>query len=140
MTLLPSFSFDLEGGRLSDPLLSVLGLNPWLVHSAVGMFVPIYQGGALRAQIKIATAQQEQSVAYFGGVALKAFAEVEVALTNERLLAERLPYMENAVLITRKPFGWPTSGIRAGTMDLLSVLQLEESADSESSRSNHIAK
>jgi hypothetical protein len=44
LALLPNFSFDLEGGRLSDPLLSVLGLNPWLIHSVVGMFVPIYQG------------------------------------------------------------------------------------------------
>jgi outer membrane protein, multidrug efflux system len=32
LALLPSFSFDLEGGRLSDRLLSVLGLNPWLLH------------------------------------------------------------------------------------------------------------
>ena len=89
--LLPSFSLNLEGGRLSDPLLSVLGLNPWLVHAAAGMFVPIYEGGALRAQIKIATAQQEQSIAHFGGIALRAFAEVEVALTNEQLLDESLP-------------------------------------------------
>ncbi len=126
LTLLPSFSFDLEGGRLSDPLLSVLGLNPWLVHSAVGMFVPIYQGGALRAQIKIATANQEQSIAYFGGVALRAFYEVEVALTNERLLAERLPYMENAVLSHTEAVRVANLRYTAGTMDLLSVLQLEQ--------------
>src|SRR4029077_7777089 len=97
LALLPSFSFTVEGGRLSDPLLSVLGLNPWLIHAVAGMFVPIYQGGALRAQIKIATAQEQQSVAYFGGVALTAFAEVEMVLTNEQLDDQRLPYAENAV-------------------------------------------
>lgn len=126
LALLPTFSLDLEGGRLSDPLLSVLGLNPWLLHSAVGMFVPVYQGGAMRAQIRIATAQQEQSIAYFGGVALRAFDEVEVGLTNERLLAERLPHTENAVLSHTEAVRVANLRYTAGTMDFLSVLQLQE--------------
>jgi len=126
LALLPSFSFNLEGGRLSDRLLSVLGLNPWLMHSVVGMFVPIYEGGALRAQIKIATAAQDQAVAHFGGVALKAFDEVEVALTNEQLLAERFPHTENAVLDHTEAVRVAELRYRAGSMDLLSVLQLQE--------------
>jgi multidrug efflux system outer membrane protein len=126
LALLPSFSFNFEGGRLSDQLLSVLGLNPWLIHSTVGMFVPIYQGGALRAQIRIATAQQDQAVAHFGGVALNAFDEVEVALTNERLLAEQLPHIENAVVDHTEAVRVAELRYRAGSMDLLSVLQLQE--------------
>jgi len=126
LALLPDFSFTLKGGRLSDPLLSVLGLNPWLIHSAVGMFVPIYQGGALRAQIKIATAGQERSIAYFGGVALRAVDEVEVALTNERLLEERLPQTENAVRDHTEAVLVANLRYKAGNMDLLSVLQLQE--------------
>jgi outer membrane protein, multidrug efflux system len=126
LALLPSFTLNLEAGRLSDPLLSVLGLNPWLVHSAVGMFMPIYEGGALRAQVKIATGQQQQSIAHFGAVALRAFDEVEVALTNERLLAERLPHGENAVLEHTEAVRVANLRYKAGTMDFLSVLQLEE--------------
>jgi multidrug efflux system outer membrane protein len=126
LALLPSFSFDLEGGRLSDRVLSVLGLNPWLMHSVVGMFVPIYEGGALQAQIRIATAQEDQAVAHFGGVALNAFDEVEVALTNERLLAEQLPHIENAVLDHTEAVRVAELRYRAGSMDLLSVLQLQE--------------
>jgi outer membrane protein, multidrug efflux system len=126
LALLPSFSFDLEGGRLSDRLLSVLGLNPWLMHSVIGMAVPIYEGGALRAQIRIATAQQDQAVAHFGGVALKAFDEVEVELTNERLLAERLPHTEGAVVDHTEAVRVAELRYKAGSMDLLSVLQLQE--------------
>lgn len=126
LALLPSFSLNLEGGRLSDQLLSVLGLNPWLVHGAIGMLVPIYEGGALRAEIRIATAQQDQAVAHFGGVALKAFDEVEVALTNERLLAERVSHIENAVLDHTEAVRVAELRYRAGSMDLLSVLQLQE--------------
>src|SRR5208282_2115160 len=98
---------------------------PWLIHSAVGMFVPIYEGGALRAEVKIATAEEERSVAHFGGVALKAFDEVEVALTNERLLAERLPYTESAVRDHREAVRVADLRYKAGTMDFLSVLQLQ---------------
>ncbi len=127
LALLPQFTFSLEGGRLSDPLLSVLGLNPWLLHTALGMLVPIYDGGALRAQIKIATAQQEQCVANFGSVSLRAFAEVEVALTNEELLAKRLPYVESAVLDHSEAVRVAEVRYKAGSMDLLSVLQLQES-------------
>lgn len=126
LALLPDFSFTLKGGRLSDPLLSVLGLNPWLIHGAVGMFVPIYEGGALRAEIKIATAQEEESLAYFGGVALRAFDEVEVALTNEQLLGERLPHTENAVRDHTEAVRVANLQYKAGSMDLLSLLQLQE--------------
>ena len=126
LALLPAFSFTVEGGRLSDPLLSVLGLNPWLIHSVAGMFVPIYQGGALHAQIKIATAQQEQAIASFGGVALRAFAEVEVALTNEQLLDQRLPHLEDAVRDHTEAVRVANLRYKAGSMDLLSVLQLQD--------------
>jgi len=126
LALLPSFSFTLEGGRLSDPLLSVLGLNPWLIHAVAGMFVPIYQGGALHAQIKITNAQEEQSVAYFGGVALTAFAEVETALTNEQLYGQRLPYAEDAVRDHSEAVRVANLRYKAGSMDLLSLLQLQE--------------
>ncbi len=127
LALLPNFTLNIEGGRLSDPLLSVLGLNPWLIHSAIGMVLPVYEGGALRAQIKIATAQQEQSVASFGNVSLKAFGEVEVALTNEELLASRLPYIESAVRDHSEAVRVASLRYKAGSMDLLSVLQLQES-------------
>jgi outer membrane protein, multidrug efflux system len=125
LALLPSFPLNLEGGRLSDPFLSVLGLNPWLVHGTIGMLVPIYSGGALRAEVKIATAQQEQSIAYFGSVSLRAFDEAEVALTNEQLLAKRLPYAESAVGEHSEAVRVANLRYKAGSMDFLSVLQLQ---------------
>jgi outer membrane protein TolC len=79
---------------------------------------------------------QEQSIAHFGGVALRAFDEVEVELTNERLLAERLPYTENAVLTHAEAVRVANLRHTAGTMDFLSVLQLEEGQIPESSRSH----
>ena len=89
------------------------------------VYVPVYQGGSLVAKIKIATAQQQQAVAGYGNVALTAFREVENALTSERLLAERIQFQQSevhdriaAVCIAKLLYN-------AGSIDLLSVLQLQ---------------
>lgn len=104
----------------------MLRLNPWLVHSAVGMFVPIYQGGALIAQIKIATAQEEQAIAGYGSSILRAFYEVEVSLTNEALLAQRLGIEEKGLADRAEAVRISRIRYVAGAMDMLSVLQLQE--------------
>ena len=125
LALLPSITLTADGGRLDDRLLSLLNLNPTLFHTAVQIYVPIYQGGALRAQIKISSAQQEQALAAYGSAALNAFREVEIALNNEGLLGERLAYQRaaekdrgDAVRIGRIKY-------EAGVIDMLSLLQLQ---------------
>lgn len=37
---LPSFALNFEGGRINDPLLSLLRLNRWFYHASLGMSVP----------------------------------------------------------------------------------------------------
>jgi len=126
LALYPNLSLNVVGGHFGDLLLAAQGLNPWLFHSAIGMFVPIYQGGALRAQVRIATAQQEQAVAHYGSVSLAAFEEVETALNKENLLSQRLPFEENAVRDRTEAFRLGEIKYRYGTTDLFSVLQLQQ--------------
>ena len=125
LALRPDITLTAEGGRVSDRLLDVLLLNPILFRSALQVFVPIYQGGALRAGIKIATAQQAQALAAYGSAALNAFREVEIALTNEALLAEYLKYEQDAVRDRAEAVRIATVKYKAGATDLLSVLQLQ---------------
>jgi outer membrane protein, multidrug efflux system len=66
------------------------------------------------------------ATAGLASIIIAAFDEVEVALTNEQLLAERFPYMENAVLTHTEAVRVAELRYRAGNMDLLSVLQLQE--------------
>ena len=126
LALLPSFSLNLDGGKLSDNLLSVLQVNPWMFAASVGMYVPIYTGGALRAQIKIATAQQQAAVSAYGSAALRAFREVENGLMNESLIAQRLQFDQDGLRDTIEAVRIARIQYQAGLMDLLSVLQLEE--------------
>ena len=125
LALLPSFRLGVEGGRLENNVLSLLQLNPWLLHSAIGMSVPVYTGGELRARIRIATAEQQAAVASYGSSVLLAFKEVENALTNEGLLAQALQYSEAAMQDRSEAVRISRIQYTAGATDLLSVLQLQ---------------
>lgn len=125
LALLPDFSLSLAGGRLGDPVLSLLRLNPWMATAAVGASIPIYEGGALRAQVKIATAKEAQAVAHYGSAVLKAFHETESALANEQLLAKRVPLNQDAVNSRTEAVRIATVQYKAGLRDLLWVSNLQ---------------
>ena len=125
LALRPDFSMSLVGGRIGDPVLSLLRLNPWFASAALGASVPIYEGGALRAEVKIATAQQAQAVARYGSVVLTAFREVENAIANEHLLAQRLPLDQGATQARGEAVRIATVQYVAGRRDLLWVSNLQ---------------
>jgi multidrug efflux system outer membrane protein len=91
----------------------------------MGMSVPIYQGGALRAQVRIATEVQRQAVAHYGAVLLRAFKEVETALTEEDLLSHRFPFETHAVQDRSEAVRLAEIKYRYGTADLFLVLSLQ---------------
>ncbi|MFO0826699.1 MAG: efflux transporter outer membrane subunit [Phycisphaerales bacterium] len=125
LALLPTISVSLGGGRLDDQVLSLLRLNPWLASAGIGVSIPIYEGGSLQAQIKIATAQQVQAVARYGRVVLTAFREVEGAVANEESLASRLPLGVAANRDRIEAVRIATEQYRGGKRDLLWVSNLQ---------------
>jgi NodT family efflux transporter outer membrane factor (OMF) lipoprotein len=125
LALLPDFSISLAGGRLGDQVLSLLHLNPWLVSAGIGVSIPIYEGGALKAKVEIATAQQAKAIASYGAVALAAFREVENSLANERLLALQLPLDQKSLDDRTEAVRIATVQYKAGRRDLLWVAQLQ---------------
>ncbi|MGC2529084.1 MAG: TolC family protein [Candidatus Acidiferrum sp.] len=125
LALLPNIVLTGEGGRLDDRFLSLLNLNPTLFHSAVQIYVPIYQGGALRAQIKISSAQQEQALAAYGSAALNAFRDEEISLYNDNMLGKRLAYQQAAGKDRSDVVRLGRIKYEAGVIDMLSLLQLE---------------
>ncbi len=97
-----------------------------MVTAAIGVSIPIFEGGALRAQVEIATARQAEAVARYGSIVLTAFREVENALANEQLLASE------PAATTRARVGDRTETVRiatvqymAGRRDLLWVSNLQ---------------
>jgi len=110
---------------VGDQVLSLLHLNPWLATAGIGVSIPIYEGGALRAKVEIASAQQAQAVAAYGTVALTAFREVEDSLANEQLLALQLPLEQQAFDDRSAAVRIASIQYKAGRRDLLWVAQLQ---------------
>ena len=125
LALLPDFSISFVGERLGDHLIRQLKLSPWLASAAIGMAIPIFEGGALRVQVKIATAQQAQAVASYGSIVLNAFREVEDVLASEQILEKRLGYEQRALVDRNAAVQLAIVQYQAGRRDLLWVEQLQ---------------
>ena len=96
-----------------------------MASAAIGVSIPIFEGGALRARVEIATARQAEAVARYGSVVLTAFREVENALANEQLLAASLPFDESALGDRTEAVRIATVQYLAGRRDLLWVSNLQ---------------
>ncbi|GGG43220.1 TolC family protein [Bizionia arctica] len=128
LNMLPSFSLNLGGGLLSDNILSLLQLNPLVFAGGIGMSVPIYTGGRLKAQLQIATIEQQQAVLNYGIVMLNAFKEVETYLVSEDLIAKRIPFQQAILDDRNETVKFAELKYEMGQIDLLSVIQIKNKA------------
>jgi outer membrane protein TolC len=111
---LPRFSLTVGAG-IGDTISSL----------GAGLVAPLYTGGAIEAQLDGATASQQAAIAAYGAAALNAFEEVETALTNERLLAEREGFLKNIVSNEFKAYEIEQIRYEEGATDILSVLLIQ---------------
>jgi NodT family efflux transporter outer membrane factor (OMF) lipoprotein len=107
---LPRFSLT-AGAGLGDAISSL----------AAGVVAPLYTGGAIEAQLDGATASQQAAIAAYGVTVLNAFEEVETALTNEQLFAEREQFLVDVVANDFEAFKIEMIRYEEGATDLLSV-------------------
>lgn len=63
------------------------GVTQWGLGGTV--LVPIFQGGALLAQVDVQKANQKAALAFYASTALNAFTDVERALSNEKGLTQQ---------------------------------------------------
>jgi outer membrane protein TolC len=121
---LPSIKLTANFGVLGS---DVLALKPSLSNPFGGiggaLLAPIYQGGEIKANIEIRTAQQKQVVAEYARVVLNAIVDVENALDNVVTLVEREKYLILAVKSNQKAFTLEEHLFEIGKTDLRSVTQ-----------------
>ncbi len=124
---LPSIGLT-AGAGASSGLASLTG-NGGFFNIGANFFAPIFDGGQRKADVKIATADQEQALAAYGQTALRAFKEVEDALTAESTLARRESLQQSAVTDTQEALRLRQIEADAGKADILTVLQLKTKLD-----------
>ena len=122
---LPRIGLSLTGGRSSSELIDLVGADQNFWSAATNFVLPIDIGGGLQAQVEINTAEQEAAVAAYGQVALRAFGEVEQALSNESLMAEREAFLSSVVEDNTRAYEASKTQYDVGKIDLLSLLQMQ---------------
>ena len=121
----PRFSLTTGGGTATDSLLSLLNGN-YAVWSLLGNLVqPIFQGGRLRRQVDIARSRSEEALEIYTDAVLKAFGEVETALSVESLLHDRLGELEESIAEARAARKQARLRYRHGQGSVLTVLEAE---------------
>jgi outer membrane protein, multidrug efflux system len=122
---LPSLTLTGAGGYTTDAILQTLRYEPWLWTTAGNVLAPIYTGGYLQAQVKIADQNQKAARAHYGQTVLQSLDDVEVALTNERYLKDEQKDATDALKSTEDALSLAKIKYNVGQTDLSPVLQLE---------------
>lgn len=89
-------------------------------------FVPLYQGGALRAQVELRTAEQKEAVALFGSRVLVALRDVENSLAASAILSQRVDILGQVVADQLKTLELEQDSYRVGRSDMRAVQQQQQ--------------
>ncbi len=123
--LYPDLTLTGSIGLRGDELSSFFGSTHLFGAVAGDIMVRLFQGGRLRANIKLQEAEVREMAAAYAGNVLTALAEVETALSNGRYLSEQLDHLEDRLQNTRTAAQRLTEQYRSGLVPLLDVLAVE---------------
>jgi NodT family efflux transporter outer membrane factor (OMF) lipoprotein len=122
----PQIQLTATTGVQSAALAALFGPGAWYYTLAAGLTQPLFDGFLLESQLKQAKGVQLQYLQAYRKAVLSAFADVEKALValSQTTLQERLQI--EAVNNSRKAFDVSETQLRAGTVNLITVLQTQQ--------------
>jgi multidrug efflux system outer membrane protein len=118
---LPRISLTAGGSNVSSDLLVLKDQSSPIWSLGANLIAPIYQGGALQAQVEIRTAEQKVAVADYARAGQKAFGEVESALSAESNLREREAILTATIRDSEQALELTRIQYRVGSIDLRTV-------------------
>ena len=120
---LPRISLTAGGSSVSSSLLELKDTSNPIWGVGANLLAPIYQGGALRAQVEIRSAEQKQAVAEYARTGQRAFGEVENALAADNALRERDDILATGIRDNERALELAQIQYRVGAIDLRGVEQ-----------------
>jgi NodT family efflux transporter outer membrane factor (OMF) lipoprotein len=122
---LPRIALTGYGGHSTSELLRLANVSPVFWTIAANFLAPIFTGGALKAAVDQATAEQQTALFMYGQTALRAFSEVESTLASEQLLGEQQRYLEAVLSEDTEALRLGRLRYDLGAADLFYVLELQ---------------
>ena len=120
---LPAIALTTGVSSISSDLFVLKDRDNPVWNLGASLLMPVFRGGALKTQVEIRTAEQKQAVAAYAQVGLRAFGEVESALSAEIAAKEREQILTQTLADSRRAFEIVTTQFKVGSTDLRFVTQ-----------------
>lgn len=125
--LLPQVQLTAQGGLQTGVLSKLLRPESALYSLAAGLTQPIFDGGQLRAGLALSQAQRRELLETYRKAVVSALTDVETALIAARESAAREVGQARALASARRAFALSEERLRAGTIDLATLLSAQQS-------------
>lgn len=122
---LPKISLTGSLGGAGANLADMINPANMAWNAISSLMFPIFDGGRLDAQIDAASASQKQALAAYQKTALKAFGDIETALSNETIFRRRANILRIAYTEARSAENIGMETYKSGEGNLLDVQQLQ---------------
>ena len=120
---LPSISLTASVSDISSDLFVLKNSDNPVWSAGASLLQPVFNAGALQTQVRIRTAEQKQSIAEYGQIGARAFAEVEEALSAEFAASRREAVLARAVAENQTALEFGRQRFKVGSGDLRAVSQ-----------------
>jgi outer membrane protein, multidrug efflux system len=116
--MLPQITLNLNFGYFESDILELKeGYENPSGGAGARLLAPIFRGGALRANVRIRTLQQEEALASYAGTALRALSDVENAIAGGRFLDARVKALRDAYGEQKRALDLTETSLRVGRAD-----------------------
>nr|VFK50059.1 MAG: efflux transporter, outer membrane factor (OMF) lipoprotein, NodT family [Candidatus Kentron sp. TC] len=122
---LPSISLTASGGTASGELRDLLRPDSLAWSLLGGLTQPLWDAGRLSANVEIARADRQRASAEYALATLRAFREVESALTAEVLLANQEAALNVAAQEAKAAVALAMEEYRQGLSDIVTLLSTQ---------------
>jgi outer membrane protein, multidrug efflux system len=120
---LPAISLTGGVSAISSDLFILKDRDNPVWNFGAGLLMPVFRGGALKTQVQIRTAEQKEAVAAYASVGLRAFGEVENALSAENAAREREQILTQTLADNQRAYDVVQTQFKVGSTDLRYVSQ-----------------
>lgn len=121
----PSISLTGAGGYQSAALASLFSPQATFFNIAAGLTQPIFDGGRIQGNFDYSRARQDELLQTYRKTVIQAFTDVDTALMNLRETSTRLRLQREVVTASRRAFQLAEQQLRAGTADIVTVLNTQ---------------
>jgi len=124
-SLYPRLTLTGSGGTVSDALGDLVDYDFRVWSIAANLLQPVFQGGRLRAGVDRARAGTEEALQSYAAAALRAYAEVEIALAADEHLSREVERLSESARHSAAATKLAGDRYRSGLEDYVTVLDAQ---------------